>query len=144
MSHRFVQEKYWKYIDEGDALVASNAAYDDLINLSIGNPDLNTNQKIIDAAFADASAGHTGYTDFYGDPELRAEIQKKYKDDYNMDLDLEEILVTASGSAAMCTIFATIVEPGDELIVQAPYFYCYINQLEIFGGKIVELPTYEE
>ena len=144
MSHRFVQEKYWKYIDEGDALVASNAAYDDLINLSIGNPDLNTNQKIIDAAFADASAGHTGYTDFYGDPELRAEIQKKYKDDYNMDLDLEEILVTASGSAAMCTIFATIIESGDEIIIQAPYFYCYINQLEIFGGKIVELPTYEE
>ena len=60
--------------------------FDDCINLSLGDPDLITDSRIIKAAMEDALAGHTKYTDFRGDPELRRAIREYYRDDLGVDV----------------------------------------------------------
>ncbi len=72
--------------------------YDDCINLSIGDPDLITDKIIIDGAYEDTLRGHTRYTNMYGDPELRQEIRNFYKEEYDLDIAQDEVIVTASGA----------------------------------------------
>lgn len=145
MKDRFVAKRLWK--DKSTAMGASDvvaASMDDCINLSLGDPDMTTDERIMNPAFEDARNGFTGYANFRGDPELRAEICKFYKEEYNMKIRDEEVIVTASGSLAMYLIMATILDPGDEVILQGPYFSPYPQQVELNGGVAVELPTYEE
>ena len=65
--------------------------FDDVINLSLGDPDLITDSRITKAAMEDALNGHTKYTDFRGDPELRAAIREYYRDDLGLEIRDEEI-----------------------------------------------------
>lgn len=145
MKHKYVSKRYWKSqvtpMGQTDALAKE---FDDVINLSLGDPDLITDDIIIDGAFRDAKLGHTKYTDFRGDPELRAEIAKFYKDEYKMDVDDKEIFVTASGCLAMYLVLEAILDDGDEVILQAPFFTPYPQQVELARGIPVELATYEE
>lgn len=87
---------------------------------------------------------HTKYTEFRGDPELRQEISKFYKEEYNMDVADEEIFVCTSACEGMYLVMESILDDGDEVIVQAPYFTPYPQQIELARGIPVELPTYEE
>ncbi len=145
MKNKYIAKRHW--IEEESAMGAVNAKakqYNDVINLSLGDPDLLTDKGVIEQAFQDTLAGHTKYTEFRGDPELRAEICKFYKNEYDMDVDDEEIIITAAGTIAMYLVMETILDPGDEVILQAPYFTPYPNQVKLAGGVPVELPTYEE
>ena len=145
MKHKFIAKRYWK--DQSTAMGKSDEmakSFDDVINLSLGDPDLITHDIIIDNAFADAKAGHTKYTDFRGDPEFRAEICKYYKEEYDMDVADEEVFVTASACLGMYLALEAIVDDGDEVILQAPFFTPYPQQVELARGIPVELPTYEE
>ena len=119
-------------------------SFDDVINLSLGDPDLITHPLIIEKSYEDAKAGHTKYTDFRGDPELRAEICNFYKEEYDMDVKDEEVFVCASACLGMYLALEAIVDDGDEVILQAPYFTPYPQQVELARGIPVELPTYEE
>lgn len=122
MKHKFIAKRYWK--DQSTAMGQSDVlakSFDDVINLSLGDPDLITHERIIDKAFADAKAGHTKYTEFRGDPELRQEISKFYKEEYNMDVADEEIFVCTSACEGMYLVMESILDDGDEVIVQAPY-----------------------
>lgn len=145
MKHRFIAKRYWK--DQTTPMgkvddLAKN--YDDVINLSLGDPDLITHELIIDKSYADARAGHTKYTDFAGDPELREEICKFYKEEYGMEVTVPEVFVAASGCFAMYLALEAILDDGDEVILQAPFFTPYPQQVELARGIPVELPTYEE
>ncbi len=145
MKHKFIAKRYWK--DQSTAMGQSDVlakSFDDVIDLSLGDPDLTTHSDIIDAAFADARAGHTKYTDFRGDPELRQAIIDFYKEEYNMDIKDEEIFVAASGCLAMYLVLEAILDDGDEVILQAPFFTPYPQQVELARGIPIELPTYEE
>ena len=145
MKHKFIAKRYWK--DQSTAMGQSDMlakSFDDVINLSLGDPDLTTHELIIEKAFEDAKAGHTKYTDFRGDPELRAEICKFYKEEYGMDVADEEVFVSASACLGMYLALEAIVDDGDEVILQAPYFTPYPQQVELARGIPVELPTYEE
>lgn len=145
MKHKFIAKRYWK--DRSTAMGQSDVlakSFDDVINLSLGDPDLITHELIIEKAFEDAKAGHTKYTDFRGDPELRAEICKFYKEEYGMDVADEEVFVSASACLGMYLALEAIVDDGDEVILQAPYFTPYPQQVELARGIPVELPTYEE
>ncbi len=145
LKHKFIAKRYWK--DQSTAMGQSDVmakSFDDVINLSLGDPDLITDDIIIEGAFKDAKAGHTKYTDFRGDPELREEICKFYKDEYGMDVKDEEVFVCASGCLAMYLVLEAILDDGDEVIMQAPYFTPYPQQVELARGIPVELPTYEE
>lgn len=145
MKHRFIAKRYWK--DQSTAMGQSDVlakSFDDVIDLSLGDPDLTTDIRIINAAFEDTKAGHTKYTDFRGDPELRQEICRFYKEEYDMDVADEEVFVAASGCLAMYLVLEAIVDDGDEVILQAPFFTPYPQQVELARGIPVELPTYEE
>ncbi len=145
MKHKFIAKRYWK--DQSTAMGQSDVlakSFDDVIDLSLGDPDLTTDIRIINAAFEDTKAGHTKYTDFRGDPELRQEICKFYKEEYNMDVADEEVFVAASGCLAMYLVLEAIVDDGDEVILQAPFFTPYPQQVELARGIPIELPTYEE
>ncbi len=145
MKHKFIAKRYWK--DQSTAMGQSDVlakSFDDVIDLSLGDPDLTTDIRIIEAAFADTKAGHTKYTDFRGDPELRQEICNFYKEEYDMDVADEEVFVAASGCLAMYLVLEAIVDDGDEVILQAPFFTPYPQQVELARGIPVELPTYEE
>ncbi len=145
MKHRFISKRYWK--DQSTAMGQSDElakSFDDVIDLSLGDPDLTTDEAIIQAAFEDAKAGHTKYTDFRGDPELRKAICDFYKEEYQMDVADEEVFVIASGCLAMYQVLEAILDDGDEVILQAPFFTPYPQQVELARGIPVELPTYEE
>ena len=145
MKHRFIAKRYWK--DQSTAMGQSDVlskSFDDVINLSLGDPDLITHPLIIEKAFEDAKKGHTKYTDFQGDPELRQEICKFYKEEYALNVADSEVYVGASGCLAMYLAMEAILDDGDEVIMQAPYFTPYPQQIELARGIPVEMPTYEE
>ncbi len=145
MNHKYLSKKYWK--DNGTALSTSGEmarSFDDCINLSLGDPDLTTDELIIEQAFADAKMGHTKYTDPQGDPELIAEICKFYQEEYGMEVPANEVFISASACIGMFLALEAILDPQDEVIIPAPYFAPYLQQIELAGGTPVELPTYEE
>lgn len=145
MKHKFIAKRYWK--DQRTAMGKSDILaknFDDVINLSLGDPDLITNEKIIKAAFTDAMNGHTKYTDFRGDPELREAISKYYKEEFKSDVLDEEIMVTASACLGMYLALEAITDDGDEIIIHAPYFTPYPQQIELARGIPIVLDTYED
>jgi aspartate/methionine/tyrosine aminotransferase len=118
--------------------------YEDLINLSLGDPDLITDFGIISEAFNDARMGHTKYTDSVGDPELREEIGLYYKKSYGYQVEMNEIMAVVGACHGMYLVLEAILDDGDEVIVPEPYFTPYENQIKLAGGKLVPLVTYEE
>lgn len=145
MKNRYISKRYWK--DTSTAMGASDTmskSFDDCINLSLGDPDITTDKRIIQAAYEDALAGHTKYTDFRGDPELIDEICRFYAEEYNVEVPNEEVFVSTSGCYAMYLVLEAILDDGDEVIMQSPYFTPYVQQIELTRGIPVELPTYEE
>lgn len=145
MKHRFVSKRYWNDIstpmgESGDL----TRKYEDLINFSLGDPDLTTDERIINAAFEDAKRGHTHYTDFLGELELREEICKYYRNEYDYGVKIEECMITTSGCHAMWLVLESILDDGDEVIIHEPYFTPYPQQIKLTRGKAVVLETYEE
>ena len=145
MERKFLAKRYCR--DEGTVMgqVAALAGnFDDIINLSIGDPDIITPEPIIRQAFEDAMAGHTKYTDCRGYKELRQAIAEYYDEDFGMRVSDEEIMVTTSGCIAIYLALEAILDDGDEVIVPSPYFTIYKSQIELARGRLVELGTFEE
>ncbi len=144
MKHRFISKRYWRDLATPMGKVDQLAkTYDDVIDLSLGDPDLTTDSQIIESAFQDALSGHTHYTDFRGDPELRQAISKLYEEDHHLSVNDQEIMVTASGCLAMYLCLEAILDDGDEVIIHAPYFTPYVQQIELARGVPVVLDTLE-
>lgn len=117
--------------------------YSDVIDLSIGDTDFTTDRRVIDAAYADACAGHTHYGDPKGDPELIEAIRHAWKEDFHQEISADEVLVTTSSCMGMSQALMGILNPGDEVIVFGPYFAIYANQIAMAGGRAVEVTTCE-
>ncbi|MDF2840962.1 MAG: aminotransferase, class, partial [Clostridia bacterium] len=145
MKHKFLSKRYWNSVSTPMAEVVELAhKYEDLINLSLGDPDLITNDDIINAAFRDAHNGHTKYTDSVGDPELRKEISLYYQEEYGYALQDNEVMAVVGACHGMHLVLEAILDDGDEVIVPEPYFTPYDNQIKLAGGKMVTLETYED
>ena len=145
MKDRFISRRYWEEAATPMGKVDQQAKqYDDVIDLGLGDPDLTTDLRIIAPTFEDVKAGHTKYTEFRGDPELRDEIQRFYQEDLGLEIKDEEIFVTAGGCIAMYLALEAILNNGEEVLVQAPYFTPYKQQIELAGGVPVMLETFEE
>ena len=117
--------------------------YSDVIDLGIGDTDFTTDRRVIDAAYADACAGHTHYGDPKGDPELIEAIRRAWKEDFHQEISADEVLVTTSSCMGMSQALMGILNPGDEVIVFGPYFAIYANQIAMAGGRAVEVTTCE-
>jgi len=144
MKDKYVSKRYWKGQVTPMGKVADLAArYDDVIPLSLGDPDIITDERIIEKAFEDAKAGHTKYTDFRGDPELRDEVAKFYQEEYGVQVEDEEIFIIAGACVGMYLVLESILDDNDEVIMQSPYFTPYKQQVELARGIPIELDTFE-
>jgi len=145
MKHRFLAKRYWQDVSTPMGKTSDLAAkYEDIINLSLGDPDYITDIKIIEAAFADAKEGHTRYTDPLGQLELRQEIIKYYKEMYEYELKPKELMAVVGACHGMYLVLEAILDEGDEVIIPEPYFTTYPHQIKLAKGKAVALETFEE
>ena len=120
------------------AIIASSG---NTIDLALGDPDLNTDARVIQAAFDDAERGHTHYAPARGDNDLLQAIQETWSQDLGVALNEEELMVSASGSHAMWLLLMSILDPEDEVIIFSPYFSPYPEQILLAKGTPVEVST---
>ncbi len=111
----------------------------DIISLSLGEPDFDTPQHIKDAAKKALDEGHTKYTPVPGLPVLRKAIQNKFKRDNGLEFELDEIVVSNGAKQSLANIFLALLDPGDEVIVLAPYWVSYSEIIKLAEGKAVIL-----
>ncbi|MET0276095.1 MAG: aminotransferase class I/II-fold pyridoxal phosphate-dependent enzyme, partial [Acidimicrobiia bacterium] len=121
---------------------ALKAAGVDVIGFGAGEPDFPTPQPIVDAAIAACSdpASHH-YSPTPGLPALREAIAFKTKRDSGYDVTASQVLVTNGGKHAVYNTFRTLLDPGDEVLLPAPYWTTYPEAIKLAGGVTVELPT---
>jgi len=101
------------------------AAGHDVIGLGAGEPDFDTPAHIIEAAKAALDRGETRYTAPAGTPELREAIVAKFKRDYELSFTLEQIQVACGGKHTIYNAMVATLDPGDEVIIPAPYWVSY-------------------
>ena len=115
---------------------------DDVISLTVGQPDFITPWHIRESAIESLEKGKTYYTSNAGMTELRTEISKYMKRKFNLEYCPKgEIVVTVGGSEAIDIAMRTILEPGDEVILPVPSFVCYEPIAKMIGAKVVHIDT---
>jgi aspartate aminotransferase len=124
---------------------AMKAAGENVIGFGAGEPNFPTPKHIVEAA-AEAAAHplYHKYTPAPGLPELRAAIATKTKRDSGYDVSPQQVLVSNGGKHALFNAFLSVIDPGDEVLVPAPYWVSYPEMIKLAGGRVVELPTTEE
>lgn len=113
----------------------------DIIDLSLGEPDFDTPQHIKDAAKLAIDKGYTKYTPVPGYPELRKAIVEKFKRDNNIEYTVDEIVVSTGAKQSIANVVMALINPGDEVLLPAPYWVSYAAIAELAEGKCVEIPT---
>lgn len=121
------------------------ASMDNIISLSVGEPDFKTPFIIRKAAIRTLEKGKTAYTANAGMAELRQEIAGYLKDRINVEYDpAHEIIVTVGGSEAIDVSFRAILNDGDEVLIPEPSFVCYAPLVTMAGGVPVTIETKAE
>lgn len=145
MKNKYIAKRHWEF--EEAPLSKTNEMvkrYNDIIDLSIGDPDYPADKECIRLMYEDALAGHTRYTEFLGDEDLRNETIKQYKEDYGFNFAKDEIIITSGGTHAMYLVMESLLDEGDEVIAIAPYYIYYQPQIELPRGKLVVYNTRSE
>ena len=115
-----------------------------LIDLSIGDPDLITDQSIIAAAFTDVKNGHTKYTASDGSSDFIQAVVDFYQNHYGLTFANDQVRASVGALHGMYLALCAILDPGDEVIIHEPYFSPYKQQVEMAGGSPVFIPTFEK
>jgi aspartate aminotransferase len=113
----------------------------DIISLSLGEPDFVTPKNICDAAVRALDEGYTHYPPISGYRDLRQAIAAKFKRDNNLDFTYEQIVVSTGAKQSIANTVLCIINPGDEVIIPAPYWVSYSQVIEMAGGKPVYVQT---
>ena len=113
----------------------------DVISLSTGEPDFVSPDAAMDAARTALDNGQTFYSPTAGISELRAAIRDDYARRFNLSYDTAQIMVGAGAKPLLFQAFAALVNPGDEVILNAPAWVSYVEQIRFFDGKAVILET---
>lgn len=113
----------------------------DVIDLSLGEPDFDTPQHIKDAAKKAIDEGYTKYTPVPGYPELRKAIAQKFKRDNNLDYTIDQIVVSTGAKQSIANVVLSLINPGDEVLLPAPYWVSYAAIVQLAEGTYVEIPT---
>jgi aspartate aminotransferase len=123
---------------------ALKAAGEPVIGFGAGEPDFPTPEHVVEAAVQAARTPRFHkYTPAAGLPELREAIATKTKRDSGYDVTAAQVLVTNGGKHAVFSAFATLLDPGDEVLLPAPYWTTYPEPVRLAGGVPVVLPTDE-
>src|ERR1700758_2639039 len=125
-----------------DKARALKAAGRDVIGLGAGEPDFDTPENIKRAALKAIEAGKAAkYTAVDGIPELKAAIARKFKRENGLDYKPSQIIVGTGGKQVLYNAFVATLDPGDEVILAAPYWVSYPDMVMLAGGEPVAVPT---
>ena len=116
----------------------------DIVHLEVGEPDFPTPDVVVDAGIRALREGRTRYTHSLGHPELREAIASFYKKTYRVDVSSSRVIVTVGSSGAMLLAFASLLDPGTEVLMSDPHYACYPNFVGSFGALPVQIRIHEE
>lgn len=113
-----------------------------IIHMEIGRPDFDSPVCAKKAAVRAIESGNVHYTDMAGAYDLRCAVAEKYRRENNMDVDADKNVVITNGAMeAITASMLTLLEPGEEIIVPAPYFSAYADEIAISNAKLVPVPA---
>jgi aspartate aminotransferase len=110
-----------------------------VISLASGEPDFPSPPHAIEAAHQAALAGDTKYPPQDGTKRLKEAVQRKFKRDNNLDYALDEIMVTNGGKQSIFNAFMATIDPGDEVLIPAPFWVSYAEMAKVAGGVPVTI-----
>ena len=113
----------------------------DVIGLSLGEPDFNTPEFIKNAAIKAIQDDYNSYTPVDGYVELKKAIIKKFERDNKLTYDLSQIVVSTGAKQSLSNIAASLINPGDEVILPCPYWVSYSDIIKLNGGIPIEVKT---
>ena len=112
----------------------------DVIALGTGEPDFGTPEHVKDAAIDAMRAEDTKYPKTAGNPALREAIVERFKRDNDIDLSVDNVIACTGAKQVIFNAFMATLEPGDEVIIPAPYWTSYSDMVKICGGVPVVIP----
>lgn len=115
--------------------------YKDVINLTVGEPDLPIPNKIIEETTFYMKNNRMGYPMLGGTLEIREEIVKFYNTKYATSYKIDEVIVTAGATEAISTTLKTILNKGDEVLIPLPFYPGYLPNIDLNGGKSIFIDT---
>ena len=110
------------------------AAGKTVYDFSVGEPDFTTPEHICQAAVAAMKAGHTHYTAASGIPELRTAIAKQYQAAHGLKYTPAQVVVSNGAKHSLHNVFTALCNPGDEVIIPAPYWVSYAELVKLTGA----------
>ncbi|MDI3316898.1 MAG: pyridoxal phosphate-dependent aminotransferase [Bacillota bacterium] len=113
----------------------------DVISFSVGEPDFDTPEVIKEAALAAMRRGQTKYTAVQGLPELREAVAANLAEELGLDVDPARIVVSNGAKQSIFNVLFALAGPGDEVVVPAPYWVSYPEQIRLAGATPVIVPT---
>ena len=113
------------------------AAGRDVIGLGAGEPDFDTPQNIKDAAISAMNSGKTKYTAVDGIPELKKAIAAKFKRENGLDYEPSQVSISTGGKQVLYNALVATLNPGDEVLIPAPYWVSYPDMVLMCGGEPV-------
>ena len=119
------------------------AAGKTVYDFSVGEPDFTTPEHICAAAAEAMRAGHTHYTVASGIPELKAAVVKQYKMRHGLEYSPQQVVVSNGAKHSLHNVFTVLCNPGDEVIIPAPYWVSYAELVKLTGAKPVIIETQE-
>ena len=118
--------------------------YDDVVDFTLGDPDIPTPTAICEAAAKPATEGKTRYAPNAGLPALREVIAKQVSKESGIAYDANNVAVTVGATEAVYLAFMARINPGDEVIILAPYWVQYEDIVNLLGGKPVIIDAFKE
>ena len=116
----------------------------DVISMSVGEPDFDTPPHVKAAAIRAIEGGKTKYTAVSGIPELREAISAKFRRENGLEYAPSAVTVTSGGKQALFNAFFALLDPGDEVLIPAPYWVSYPEMVALTGAVPVAVPTTPE
>jgi aspartate aminotransferase len=113
----------------------------DVISLSLGEPDFNTPDFIKDAAKQGIDENYTYYPPISGYKDVREAISKKFKRDNNLNYSADQIVISTGAKQSIANVVLCTINPGDEVLMPAPYWVSYYEIVKLAGGVPVVIPT---
>ncbi|OXM74864.1 MULTISPECIES: pyridoxal phosphate-dependent aminotransferase [Amycolatopsis] len=122
-------------------LTARRTAGEEVLNLSVGEPDFPMPDRAREYAAKAIADGRNRYTDVAGIPELRERIRRKLAEDNALEYTPDDVVVANGAKHALFNAFLALCEDGDEVVVPAPYWVTYPEQVRVTGARPVIVPT---
>ena len=113
----------------------------DVISLSLGEPDFDTPDAMKQAGIDAIQANETHYTPVPGTPRVRKAIVEKFKRDNGLIYGIDEVVVSTGAKQSLANVVLSLVDPGDEVILPAPFWVSYEELIKVAGGTPVIMPT---